>query len=422
VIQRPRGTRDLLPPETRLWQAVEQTAREVFGAFGADEIRTPMFEATELFVRSVGETTDIVHKEMYTFPDRKDRSLTLRPEGTAGVARAWIENRLGDRGQPLRLYYIGPMFRYERMQRGRYRQFSQIGLEILGADTPLADAELILAMYEFFARLDFADVVIHVNNLGDPDDRPRYQAALREAFEPRRAELCADCQRRLDENPLRILDCKVPSCQVVVADAPAMDDVAAEPSRQHVIAVERHLHRLGVPTVRNRRLVRGLDYYVRTVFEVVSPQLGANTVLCGGGRYDRLVADLGGPVIPGTGFAIGEDRLIEVLPEAFKQAVLSRPRLYLVPLGELAQERVLELARAWVRAGVPLEVETTARSLKAALKRADREGFRAVAILGEDEIQRGVVTVRDLATGAQTALAPSALPDWWRGTTQPAGR
>ena len=414
MIQRPRGTRDLLPPETRLWQAVEQAAREVFGAFGADEIRTPIFEATELFVRSVGETTDIVHKEMYTFADRKERSLTLRPEGTAGVARAWIENRLGDRGSPLRLYYIGPMFRYERMQRGRYRQFSQIGLEVLGASTPLADAELILAMYEFFARLGFADVVIHLNNLGDPEDRVRYQAALREALEPHRQELCADCQRRLDENPLRILDCKVPSCQVVAADAPAMDDVAGEGSRQHVIAVERSLSRLGVPTVRNRRLVRGLDYYVRTVFEVVSPHLGANTVLCGGGRYDRLVSDLGGPVLPGTGFAIGEDRLIEVLPEAFKQAVLARPRLYLVPLGEAAQERVLELASAWVRGGVPLEIEATERSLKAALKRADRESFRAVAILGEDEIHRGVVTLRDLATGNQTVLGPDAVPGWWR--------
>jgi histidyl-tRNA synthetase len=413
VIQRPRGTRDLLPPDTRLWQAVEQAAREVFGAFGAEEIRTPIFEATELFVRSVGETTDIVHKEMYTFPDRKGRSLTLRPENTAGVARAWIENRLADRSHPLRLYYIGPMFRYERMQRGRYRQFSQIGLEVLGAESPLADAELILAMYEFFLRLGFADLVIHLNNLGDPDDRPRYQEALRAALEPRRAELCADCRRRLDENPLRILDCKVPSCQVVAADVPAMDDVAGAGSRAHVDAVERQLARLAVPVVRNRRLVRGLDYYVRTVFEVVSPQLGANAVLCGGGRYDRLISDLGGPTLPGTGFAIGEDRLVEVLSEPFKQVVLGMPRLYLVPLGDAAQECALEMARAWVQRGVPVEVEVTGRSLKAALKRADREGFRAVAIVGDDELHRGEVTLRDLAAGSQTALTPEAVPEWW---------
>jgi histidyl-tRNA synthetase len=413
VIQRPRGTRDLLPPEIRLWQAVEDTARAVFGAFGADEVRTPVFEATELFVRSVGETTDIVHKEMYTFPDRKGRSLTLRPEGTAGVARAWIENGLGDRSHPLRLYYLGPMFRYERMQHGRYRQFSQIGLELVGADTPLADAEVLAAMHEFFLRLGFTDLVIHLNNLGDPEDRLRYQEAIRQALAPRRAELCSDCKRRLDENPLRILDCKVPSCQAIVADAPTMDDVAGEASQRHVAEVEGHLGRLGIPFVRNPRLVRGLDYYLRTVFEVVSPKLGANTVLCGGGRYDRLIADLGGPAVPGVGFAIGQDRLIKVLPASFREAVLARSRLYLVPLGEAAEQRVLEVARSWVREGVPVEVEVSGRSLKAALKRADREGFRVVAMLGEDELREGSVSVRDLVAGSQTALPVSALPQWW---------
>ena len=414
MMQRPRGTRDLLPPESRLWQAVETVARETFGAFGSEEIRTPVFEPTELFVRSVGETTDIVHKEMYTFPDRKGRSLTLRPEGTAGVARAWLENRLGERTQPLRLYYIGPMFRYERMQRGRYRQFSQIGLEIVGADTPLADAELLAAMHEFFVRLGFADLVIHLNNLGDPEDRPRYQDAIRAALAPRREALCADCQRRLDENPLRVLDCKVPSCQVIAADVPAMDDVAGDASRQHVARVEAQLERLGIPFVRNRRLVRGLDYYLRTVFEVVSPQLGTNAVLCGGGRYDRLIADLGGPAVPGVGFAIGEDRLVEVLPAAFAAAVLARPTVYLVPIGAAAQERALELARAWVRDGVAVEVEITGRSLKAALRRADRDGVRIVAMLGDDELAGGTVTVRDLALASQTALPLAALPGFWR--------
>ncbi|MCJ7440399.1 MAG: histidine--tRNA ligase, partial [Thermoanaerobaculaceae bacterium] len=408
MIQRPRGTRDLLPPETRLWQAVETVAREVFGAFGADEIRTPIFEATELFVRSVGETTDIVHKEMYTFPDRKGRSLTLRPENTAGVARAWIENGLSDRSLPLRLYYLGPMFRYERMQHGRYRQFSQIGLELVGADTPLADAEVLAAMHEFFLRLGFADLVIHLNNLGDPEDRVRYQDAIRATLTPRRAELCSDCQRRLDENPLRILDCKVPSCRVVAADVPAVDDVAGEASRRHVAEVEAHLGRLGIPYVRNHRLVRGLDYYLRTVFEVISPKLGVNTVLCGGGRYDRLIADLGGPAIPGVGFAIGEDRLIKVLPASFREVVLSQSRLYLVPLGEAAQEKVLELARSWVREGVPVEVEVAGRSLKAAIKRADREGFRVVAMLGEDELRAGSVSVRDLTAGSQTSVPLAA--------------
>ncbi len=420
MIQRPRGTRDLLPPESRLWQAVEAVARDVFGAFGGEEVRTPMFEPTELFVRSVGETTDIVHKEMYTFPDRKGRSLTLRPEGTAGVARAWIENGLGDRSQPLRLYYIGPMFRYERMQRGRYRQFSQIGLEVVGADTPLADAELLAAMHEFFTRLGFEDLEIHLNNLGDPEDRTRYQEAIRAALEPHRAELCADCQRRLDENPLRILDCKVPSCQVVAADVPVMDDVAGSASRTHVAQVEALLRRLEIPFVRNGRLVRGLDYYLRTVFEVVSPHLGTNAVLCGGGRYDRLIADLGGPAVPGVGFAIGEDRLVEVLPAPFRDAVLARPTVYLVPLGEAAEPRVLELAREWVREGVPVEIEITGRSLKAAFKRADREGFRVVAMLGDDELAAGTVTVRDLAAASQMALPCETFPGWWRSLTAPA--
>jgi len=415
VIQRPRGTRDLLPPDSRLWQRVEDTAREVFSAFGAEEIRTPVFEATELFVRSVGDTTDIVHKEMYTFPDRKGRSLTLRPENTAGVARAWIENRLHDRSHPLRLYYIGPMFRYERMQAGRYRQFSQIGLEILGADTPLADAEVLLALAEFLARLGFDDLVIHLNNLGDPEDRERYTAVIRETLAPQRDALCGDCQRRLDENPLRVLDCKVPRCQELAAAVPAIDDVASAASRDHVNAVEEQLGRLGVAHLRAPRLVRGLDYYLRTVFEVVSPRLGTNTVLCGGGRYDRLISDLGGPAVPGVGFAIGEDRLVDVLPEAFRSRALASPRLYLVPLGAAAAARALELARDWVRAGVPVELEVSGRSLKAALRRADKDGLACVAILGDDELAANVVALRDLARGEQEHVALAGVPAWWQG-------
>jgi len=414
VIQRPRGTRDLLPPDSRVWQHVEDLAREVFSSFGAEEIRTPVFEATELFVRSVGDTTDIVHKEMYTFPDRKGRSLTLRPENTAGVARAWIENRLHDRSHPLRLYYIGPMFRYERMQLGRFRQFSQIGLEIIGADTPLADAEVLLALAEFFTRLGFDDLVIHLNNLGDPEDRERYKKVILETLEPQREALCADCRRRLEENPLRVLDCKVPRCQELAAGVPAIDEVASAASRAHVDAVEGQLRSLGIAEVRAPRLVRGLDYYLRTVFEVVSPRLGSNTVLCGGGRYDRLISDLGGPVIPGVGFAIGEDRLVDVLPEAFRSGALASPRLYLVPLGAAAAARALEVARDWVRAGVPVEIEVSGRSLKAALRRADKDGLAVVAILGDDELQADVVALRDLARSEQERMPPGDVPAWWR--------
>ena len=416
MIQRPRGTRDVLPPESRLWEAVERVARTVFAQFGAEEIRTPLFEHTELFVRSVGEATDIVHKEMYTFADRKGRSLTLRPENTAGVARAWIENRLGDRSLPLRLYYVGPMFRYERMQRGRYRQFAQIGLEILGAASPLADVEILLVLHELFTRLGFTDLEFHLNNLGDPEDRPRYVATIRERLEGHREELCSDCRRRLDENPLRVLDCKVPRCQELVAELPGVDEVAGEASKEHMRVVEEQLDGLGIRTRRNPRLVRGLDYYVRTVFEVVSPELGAGTVLCGGGRYDRLISDLGGPSLPGTGFAIGEDRLIEVLPEALREEVLSTPRLYLVPLGPAAVARAMQLARDWVRAGVEVEVEVTGRSLRAAFKRADKdESIRAVAILGEDELAAGTVTVRNLSSGTQDAVAIAEVPARWLG-------
>lgn len=409
-----KGTRDLFPPESERFAGAEAAARRVFGSHGYGEVRTPCLESTELFARSVGETTDIVHKEMYTFDDRKGRSLTLRPEGTASVARAWIENRLADRSHPLRLYYMGPMFRYERMQAGRYRQFSQIGLEIIGADAPLADAELLVTLHELFTRLGFDDLVFHLNNLGDPEDRPRYQAALLDALASRRDALCGDCQRRLEENALRVLDCKVPSCQVVVAEAPAMEESASEASRQHVREVEAHLDRLGVPFVRNPRLVRGLDYYLRTVFEVVSPQLGTNTVLCGGGRYDRLIADLGGPQVPGVGFAVGEDRLVDVLPEAFRSAHMGREAVYLVPLGDRARAEALRLGRDWVRAGLKVELELAGRSLKAAMKRADREGFPVVAILGDTELDAGSVALRDLAHSVQEVVTLDAVVGWWR--------
>ncbi|MCX7894568.1 MAG: histidine--tRNA ligase [Thermoanaerobaculum sp.] len=400
MIQRPRGTRDILPPESRLWHAVEATAHRVFQAFGAEEIRTPTFEHTELFVRSVGETTDIVHKEMYTFADRKGRSLTLRPEGTAGVARAFLENALQDRPLPLRLYYMGPMFRYERMQKGRFREFRQIGLEIVGAASPLADAECLLVLFEFFQALGFQDLVVHLNNLGDPPDRAALGHCLREFFTPHAAQLCSDCQRRLEENPLRVLDCKVPSCQELAHRAPTVEAVAGEASKAHVAEVEKLLRGLDIPYQRNPRLVRGLDYYVRTVFEVVAPQWGPSTVICGGGRYDRLLADLGGPDLPGVGFAVGEDRLVEILPESFRNAVFGEARLQLVPLGG-ASAAALELARKLVRQGVPVDVEVGGRSLKAALKRADKLRRRWVAILGEEELAQGVVSLRDLTEGVQ---------------------
>jgi len=405
MIRKVKGTRDILPPETRLWNEIERTALRVFEGFGYSEIRLPLLESTELFVRTVGEGTDIVSKEMYTFADRKGRSLTLRPEGTASVARAFIENGLGQRPRPLRLSYFGPMFRYERMQRGRYRQFSQIGIEVLGAATPAADVEVIVALHTFLAELGFDDLVIVLNNLGDPEDRDRFIAGLKTELAPHRSELCGDCQRRWDENPLRILDCKVPRCRELVAETTPVAEVVSEDAKRHVAVVEDALETVSIPVRRAPRLVRGLDYYLRTVFEVISPELGEDTVICGGGRYDRLISDLGGSAVPGVGFAIGEDRLVDVLPQSFKDRVFDQQVVTVLPVGAGATAPATALARDLVCAGVTVHTEVTGRSLKAGLKWSGKMAADAAVILGEQELAEGVVLIRDLGRGEQEKVA-----------------
>jgi histidyl-tRNA synthetase len=412
MIRKVKGTRDILPPESRLWVAVEAVANRVFGGFGYEEIRLPILEPTELFVRSVGEDTDIVSKEMYTFADRKDRSLTLRPEGTAGVARAYIENGLGQRPQPLRLSYLGPMFRYEKMQRGRYRQFAQIGIELIGASTPQADVEVLLALHSFLSELGFDDLVIVLNNLGDPEDRPRFIERFKTELEEFRAELCTDCQRRWEANPLRILDCKVARCRELVADTTPVAEVVSDGARTHVEAVEKGLASLEIPVRRSPRLVRGIDYYLRTVFEVVSPKLGEDTVICGGGRYDRLISDLGGAQVPATGFAIGEDRLIEVLPESFRRRILERPSVAVLPIGDAANAAALAVAKTLVMAGISAHTEVTGRSLKAGLKWAAKIEARAAVILGENEIADHTAIVRDLEKGEQETVALGEVSEY----------
>jgi len=415
MIRKVKGTRDILPPESRLWVAIETVANRLFSGFGYEEIRLPLLEPTELFVRSVGEDTDIVSKEMYTFADRKGRSLTLRPEGTAGVARAYIENGLGQRPQPLRLSYLGPMFRYEKMQRGRYRQFAQIGIELIGASTPQADVEVLLVLHSFLSELGFDDLVIVLNNLGDPEDRPRFVEGFKAELEPYRAQLCADCKRRWDVNPLRILDCKVARCRELVAETTPVAEVVSEEARRHVEAVEHGLASLEIPVRRSPRLVRGIDYYLRTVFEVVSPKLGEDTVICGGGRYDRLISDLGGAQVPATGFAIGEDRLIEVLPESFRRRILERPTVAVLPIGGAANAAALAIAKALVTTGISAHTEVTGRSLKAGLKWAGKIGARAAVILGESEISGGTVIVRDLEKSEQEAVAREQVPEYVAG-------
>lgn len=404
MIRKVKGTRDILPPETRLWAAVEEKARKIFGAFGYEEIRLPMMESTELFSRGVGEGTDIVSKEMYSFNDRKGRSLTLRPEGTAGVARAFIENGLGQRPQPLRLSYMGPMFRYEKMQRGRYRQFSQLGIEILGAASPEADIEVLLALHSFLKALDFDDLTIVLNNLGDPEDRARYVDVLKTSLQPHYEELCSDCKRRWTENPLRILDCKVPRCGELAAETPPVSSVVSSEAAAHLERVEEGLRELGIQVRMAPRLVRGLDYYLRTVFEVISPALGEHAVICGGGRYDRLISDLGGPAVPGIGFAIGEDRLVDVLPESFKARVLKLNQVAVLPLGEAARIPALGLARELVLAGIQARTEVTGRSMKASLKWASKIGASAALILGDSELEADTVILRDLRQGEQESV------------------
>lgn len=400
-----KGTRDLLPPESAVWAAVEEVARDVFARYGYAEIRTPILEETELFVRGVGEATDIVGKEMYTFADKKGRSLTMRPESTAAVARAFIEHGMQSWPSPVKLWYLGPHFRYERPQAGRYRQFHQIGAELLGDPGPWSDAELLLMLVRFLSELGFSGLTVLLNTLGDEGAREAYRQALRDHLAPHHERLGEDTRRRLESNPLRILDTKVPEERELLADAPVLADLLDDESREHFAAVRRLLDRFGVPYRVEPRLVRGLDYYTRTVFEITAAGLGAQDAIVGGGRYDRLISDLGGPAVPGIGFAIGEDRLLDVLPEAFRERAARRPSVSVVAVGDAGPEEAVAFAEELRQAGVAATAELAGRSLGAAMKRADRAGARWVAILGDEEVAAGEVTVKDLAGGDQRRLA-----------------
>ncbi len=401
-----RGTRDLLPPETELWNRIEATARSVFARYAFGEIRTPIFEDTQLFSRSVGEETDIVSKEMYTWEDRpraqseKAQSLTLRPENTAGVVRAYIEHNLGDSGLLQKLYYIGPQFRRERPQKGRYRQFFQIGAEVLGptsagSESPLRDAEVLEMLATLLDELGITGWTLQLNSVGSAADRPRYVQALREALTDIAPTLCVDCQRRAVTNPLRVLDCKVPEDQEKINALPKIADFLDEDSRKHFAAVLAALDACGVPYTVNPRLVRGLDYYTRTTFEFVHGGLGAQNALLGGGRYDGLSEAIGGPKAPGIGFAIGADRLILTLQatNAATESVAQRIDAYIAPLGELQQPESLVLARELRRAGLRVELGDCSFRLKKSFETADKVA-RAIVIFGEDEVRSGLITVK----------------------------
>ena len=413
-----RGTRDLLPAETGLWNRIEATARSVFERYNFGEIRTPVFEDTGLFARGVGEETDIVSKEMYTWEDRaraqseKTQSLTLRPENTAGVVRAYIEHKLGETGQLQKLYYIGPQFRRERPQRGRYRQFSQIGAEVIGpvsagSESPLRDAEVLEMLATLLDELGIAGWTLRINSVGSASDRPAYIAKLRSALEPVVSQMCVDCQRRAVTNPLRVLDCKVPEDQPFIDALPKIADSLDEASRAHFAAVCTALDAAGVPYERDHRLVRGLDYYTRTTFEFTHGGLGAQNALLGGGRYDGLSELIGGPKAPGIGFAMGEDRLVLTLP-ALEAAKVELLDAYIAPVGEGQNPAGLELARELRRGGLRVELGDGAFRVKKSFETADKVA-RAIVLLGEDEAQSGILTVKDFATGVQSKVARAEL-------------
>ncbi len=407
-----RGMRDILPDETPAWTAVEARIREIARAFNYREIRPPIVEHTELFSRGIGEATDVVNKEMYTFPDKKGRSLTLRPEATASVVRAYVEHGLFNSEPFQKLYYIGPMFRYEKPQKGRSRQFHQYGVEAIGALDPALDVEVIDLAWTLMESLGLKGLSLRLNSIGCPDDRVRYREALREYFAPRIGEMCSDCQRRYADNPLRILDCKNEICQPHIHGAPGSVDYLCDECRAHFDAVRGYLDRLGLSYRIDPKLVRGLDYYTRTVFELVSEDLGAQDALLGGGRYDGLVEQLGGPATPGVGFAGGLERLILVLQA---RGLLPESSggidLFLVTLGDAARKLAVELAHALRREGIGVDLDYRGRALKKQMKYADQIKARYVLVIGEEEVKTETARLKEMATGEQTAvaLAPGAI-------------
>jgi histidyl-tRNA synthetase len=402
-IQLIRGFKDILPGETELWQYIERTAIGLFEDFGYREIRIPIMEKTQLFARSIGEDTDIVEKEMYTFADRKKEMLTLRPEATASICRSYIQHKMYAQDPVRKFYTIGPMFRRERPQKGRYRQFYQIDAEIFGVAAPYADVELIFLLRALFDRLNVTDTTAHINSLGCPECRPGFKQALSAVLEAAVPSLCSDCLRRKDRNPLRVLDCKVPACRKAMTSAPAIIDYLCDACRTHFSTVTDMLTRLEVPFTVDKRLVRGLDYYTRTAFEIQTGALGAQSAVAGGGRYDGLVGALGGPDMPAIGFAIGFDRLAEIVA-AGSPADVRTPDLYIAALGEQAARLAFEWSAALGLKGIGASMDYTGKSLKAQMKRANRLAARQVLIVGESELASGKAILRDMTSQIQREI------------------
>jgi len=402
----PRGTRDVLPSETPRWQYLESRFRDLCRIYGFGEIRTPTFEHTELFTRNLGETTDVVSKEMYTFPSRSGKSLTLRPEGTAPTVRAYVQHNLGANLPVNKLYYIGRIFRYERPQAGRYREHTQLGVEALGSLDPALDAEVISFAARFFGEVGVRQFELRLNTIGCPKCRPSHRQALMEFVADRLGELCATCRDRYERNPLRMLDCKEPACKAVLASAPRMVDYLCEECAQHFAKVQAYLTDMGIGFVLDPTLVRGFDYYTKTAFEFISGELGAQNAIGGGGRYDNLVEEIGGPPTPGIGFGLGLDRLVMALEAlGVEPPIDDGGKVFVAGLGEAGHDAAVKVTFDLRRQGVPADMDYTGRSLKAQMKLADKLGARYVVILGEDEIARGVATVRDMRTSEQRSVA-----------------
>lgn len=406
ITKKIKGTEDVLPKESYRWQFVENIMRKESQSYGFREIRTPVFEHTELFARGVGQTTDVVQKEMYTFDTKGGESVTLRPEGTAGAARAVLEHALENEGLPIKASYFVSCYRYEKPQAGRLREFHQFGLEVYGTQSPAADAELICAAQSIFDRLQIGQLRLEINSIGCPKCRANYHKALKEYFEQYKGELCDTCLSRLEKNPMRILDCKSPICSKIAEGAPKITDYLCEECEKHFEAVQKYLDRAGVKYTVNPTIVRGLDYYTKTVFEFVTDCIGAQGTVCGGGRYDGLIEELGGKHLPSLGFAMGLERLLMVMD---KQGIeipdFNECKLYIAAMGESANEKAFELAKALRECGVEVQTDIVGRGLRAQMKYADKIGAKYSMVIGDNELEQNKATVKNMNTGKQYEIS-----------------
>lgn len=406
MINIPKGTKDVLPADSYKWQFIERTAREVALTFGASEIRTPTFEHTEVFLRGVGEATDIVNKEMYTFLDKGGRSITLKPEGTAGVARAFVENGMHSSVLPAKLFYITQCFRYERPQAGRLREFHQFGVEFLGSTDANIDAETIMLAKTFLDRVGITDVTLYLNSIGCKECRKKYEDALKAYLSENIDDMCELCKDRLNKNPLRILDCKNEGCKKINSGAPKILDYICDDCKSHFEKVQNLLTIAGVSFKINPNIVRGLDYYNKTVFEFVSENIGAQGTVCGGGRYDGLIAQLGGSDVAGIGFAVGIERILMLLENlGVKIENPNKIEYYIAPMGEKESQKAFELVSKLREKGISADFDHMGRGIKAQFKYADKIGAKKVAVIGSDELEKGVVKVKEMATGQEQMLS-----------------